>query len=172
MLKEKVQDALNEQINAELYSAYLYLSMSAYFESANLSGFANWMRVQYQEEFEHAMRFYNYICDRGGRVFLKQIDAPKTEWASNVEVFENTLNHERHVSELIHKLVDLAREERDHATENMLAWFVEEQVEEEATAEKLLDEIRMIGDARSGLFMMDRELGQRSYTPPPGDEAE
>lgn len=163
MLSKKMQDALNEQINAELYSAYIYLSMSAYFEDANLSGFANWMRAQYQEEVAHAMRFYNYVHDRGGRVLLKEIAAPQTEWKSPVDVYEHTLEHERHVSALIHKLVDLANEENDHATHQMLQWFVEEQVEEEATAEQVLEELRLIGDNKGGLFMMNREMAQRQF---------
>lgn len=166
MINEKMQDAINEQINAEIYSAYLYLSMSAWFEANAMAGFANWMRVQYQEEMAHAMRLYDFINDRGGRVILKAIDGPKTEWNSVVEIFEETLEHERHVTALIHKLVDLSIELSDHATNQMLQWFVEEQVEEESTAETLLDELRLIGDAKSGLFMMNRELAQRTFVPP------
>lgn len=170
MINEKMQNAINDQINAEIYSAYLYLSMSAYFEANALHGFANWMRVQYQEEIAHAMRLYNFINDRGGRVILKAIDAPQTDWNSVLEVFEQTLEHERHVSALIHGLVDLAMELNDHATNQMLQWFVEEQVEEESSAETLLDELRLVGDNKSGLFMLNRELAQRVYTPPPAEE--
>jgi len=166
MLEKKMQKALNEQINAEIYSAYMYLSMSAWFESHALSGFANWMRVQYEEEMFHAMKFYNFVHDRGGKVTLKAIEAPPTEWKSVLDVFDATLTHERHVSALIHKLVDLSIELKDHATNQMLQWFVEEQVEEEASAETILDELKLIGEARSGLFMMNRELSQRSFTPP------
>lgn len=170
MINEKMQDAINEQINAEIFSAYLYLSMSAWFEANAMGGFANWMRVQYQEEMAHAMRFFTFVNDRGGRVILKAIDAPKTEWGSVIEIFEETLEHERHVTALIHKLVDLSIELGDHATNQMLQWFVEEQVEEEASAETLLDELRLIGDAKSGLFMMNRELGQRTFTAPAAEE--
>ncbi len=161
MLKERVQDAINDQINAELYSSYIYLSMAAYFESVNLPGFAKWMEAQMMEENMHAMRFYRYVCDRGGRVWLKPIDGPRGEWDGPVAVFQNTLDHERYVSERIHNLVDLAREERDHATENMLAWFVAEQIEEEAIAESILEQLKRVGDAKSALFMIDRELGSR-----------
>ena len=169
MINEKMQDAINEQINAEMYSAYLYLSMSAYFESEGLSGFANWMRVQYDEEVFHAMKFFNYVAERGGRVTLKAIDAPQAEWKSVIDVFENTLEHERHVTSLINNLVDLSIELKDHATNQMLQWFVEEQVEEESTAETILDELKLIGEAKSGLFMMNRELAQRTFSPPAGE---
>jgi ferritin len=163
MIDPKMQDALNKQINAEIYSAYLYLSMAAYFEANTLSGFASWMRVQYQEEMSHALKFYDYVNERGGRVQLAAIDEPPAEWKSPVDVFQVTLEHERLVSSLIHKLVDLAVELSDHATNQMLQWFVGEQVEEEATAEQILDEINLVGDARSGLFMLNRELGQRVF---------
>jgi len=163
MIDPKMQDALNKQINAEIYSAYLYLSMAAYFEANTLSGFASWMRVQYQEEMSHALKLYDYVNERGGRVQLAAIDEPPAEWKSPVDVFKVTLEHERLVSSLIHKLVDLAIELSDHATNQMLQWFVGEQVEEEATAEQILDEINLVGDARSGLFMLNRELGQRVF---------
>lgn len=163
MIEKKMQDALNEQVNAEIYSAYLYLSMAAYFEANSLSGFAGWMRVQYQEEMSHALKLYDYVNERGGRVQLAAIDEPPAEWKSPVDVFQETLEHERLVSSLIHKLVDLAIELGDHATNQMLQWFVGEQVEEEATAEQILDEIKLIGDARSGIFMLNRELGQRAF---------
>ena len=162
MLKERVQDAINEQINAELYSSYIYLAMAAYFESESLPGFAKWMEAQAAEEVAHAMRFYKYVYDRGGRVWLKPVEGPRGEWGDPVEVFQNTLDHERYVSELIHKLVDLAREEHDHPTENMLQWFVAEQIEEEATAEAILEQLKRMGEAKSALFMMDRELGSRT----------
>ena len=170
MLKPEVQEALNDQINAELFSAYIYLSMEAYFESVSLGGFANWMHVQYQEELSHAERFMRFIYDRGGQVALKALDAPPVSWDSPEAVFANALEHERYISGRIHQLVDLAREHGDHATENMLQWFVEEQVEEEASAEKILEELRLVGDAKSGLFMLDRELGQRVFTPPAAGE--
>jgi ferritin len=172
MLKDNVQEALNNQINAELYSAYIYLSMAAYFESEALPGFAKWMEAQAAEEVAHAMRFYRYVYDRGGRVFMKPIEGPRGEWDGVVDVFQNTLDHERYVSSLIHDLVDLARAEKDHPTENMLQWFVEEQVEEEATAEELLDQLKMIEGDKSALFMMDRELGARQVPTGTGTEGE
>jgi ferritin len=163
----KMEKAINEQINAELYSAYLYLAMAAYFESANLPGFANWMRVQFQEELAHAMKFYDHMIERNGRVELKAISAPAKSWKGVVPVFEETLAHEREVTALIHKLVDLALKLGDHATNAMLQWFVNEQVEEESTAERILEELKMIADNSSAMFMMNRELAARVFTPPP-----
>jgi ferritin len=166
MLNKKVEDALNEQHNAELYSGYLYLAMSAWFGSINLSGFAAWMRVQAQEELVHAVKFYDYINERGGRVALKAIDVPPFEWDSPLAAFEAAYAHEQKVTGLISALVDLARDERDHATEIFLQWFVTEQVEEEDSANDVVQKIRLMGDAAGGLFMLDRELGQRTFTPP------
>jgi len=166
MIKEKIQDALNEQINAELYSSYLYLSMSAYFESINLKGCANWMRVQTQEELVHAMKFYDYLIERGGKVVLSSIESPPTEWPSPLAIFENAYQHEQKVTGLINELVDLAIAEKDHATNNFLQWFVSEQVEEEASADEVVQKIKLMGDARGGIFMLDRELAQRVFTPP------
>lgn len=166
MLTEKMEKALNGQLNAELYSAYLYLSMSAYFQSINLSGFANWMRVQFQEEMTHAVKFYDYISERGGRVTLKSIEGPPTDWKSPLDAFESTLAHEQKVTGLINALVDMAIEGRDHATNNFLQWFVAEQVEEEDNVNGVLQKIKLMGEARGGLFMLDRELGQRTFTPP------
>lgn len=170
MIKEKIQDALNKQINAELYSSYLYLSMSAYFESINLKGFANWMRVQTQEELVHAMKFYDYLIERGGKVLLSSIESPPTEWPSPLAIFENAYQHEQKVTGLINKLVDLAIAEKDHATNNFLQWFVSEQVEEEASADEVVQKIKLMGDARGGIFMLDRELAQRVFTPPTTSE--
>ena len=167
MIHAEMEKAINEQINAELYSAYLYLSMSAYFQSQNLPGFANWMRVQFQEETLHALKFYDYLNERGGRVKLAAIDAPAQEWPSTLAVFEETLAHERKVTALINKLVDLSLKLSDHATNIMLQWFVTEQVEEEATAEQVLLELKMIEGNSSALFLMNRELGARVFTPPP-----
>ncbi|GAB4459727.1 MAG: ferritin [Anaerolineae bacterium] len=161
MLKDAMQKALNEQINAELHSAYLYLSMSAYFESTNLRGFANWMRVQAQEEVDHAMRFYSYVNDRGGVVTLTAIDGPETKWASPLAAFEGALKHERYISGRINDLVGLARKESDYATEEFLQWFVAEQVEEEATADEIVQQLKLIGDNPAGLFIMDREMAGR-----------
>lgn len=168
MLSPKMEAALNNQINAEYYSSYLYLSMAAYFDSINLPGFANWMRIQNQEEMLHAMKFFDFVSERNGRVNLTAIDGPETEWESPVAAFEATLAHEQHVTALINKLVDLALAESDHATNNFLQWFVAEQVEEEATADGILQQLRLMKDAPGGLFMMDRELGQRVFTPPAG----
>ncbi len=161
MLSPKVLGALNAQLNAELFSSYLYLSMSAHFEAAALPGMAHWMRTQVQEEMLHAMKFYNFILERNGDVVLAEIDAPRTEWGSSVEVFEDTLEHEQKVTSLIHDLVGLAIEEKDRATENFLQWFVTEQVEEEASAQTILDQLKMVGDNGAALFMIDGQLAQR-----------
>ena len=162
MLSEKLQSALNKQLNAELYSSYLYLSMSAFLENLNLEGFANWMYIQAQEEAFHAKKFYDFINQRGGRVILDKIDAPPIEWDSPLAVFDNTLNHEQKVTGLINNLVEIAMEQHDHATNIFLQWFVTEQVEEEQGADSILQKLRLLGDNNNGLFMIDRELGQRS----------
>jgi len=166
MLKEKLEKALNEQINAELYSSYLYLSMSAYFEDKNLKGFANWMRVQAQEEVVHAMKIYDFINERAGRVNLKPIEGPQTEWESPLAVYEEAYKHECHVTDLINKLVDLSIEASDHATNAFLQWFVTEQVEEEASADDIVQQLRLVGNDGHGIFMIDRELGTRVFTMP------
>ena len=166
MLSEKMQKALNEQINAEIWSAYLYLSMSAYFESENLPGFANWMKIQWQEELSHANKLFDYINERGGRVLLKPIAAVDIEWTSPLDVIETTLDHEKHVSSLINELVDIAMDERDHATNNMLQWFIAEQVEEESSVEGLVQQLKLINGFGHGILMLDRELGQRSFVDP------
>ena len=161
MLGKKMQDALNGQINAELYSSYLYLSMAAYFESINLRGFAGWMRVQAQEETAHAMKFYAFVVERGGRVALKAIAAPPGEWSSPLAAFQAAHEHEQKVTAMIHKLVDLAEGQKDHATRSFLQWFVDEQVEEEANADEIVQKLTMIKDAPQGLLMLDSVLGQR-----------
>lgn len=166
MLKDPVQDALNEQINAELYSEYLYLSMAAYFEDEGLPGFATWMRAQADEERAHAMRIYDYIHERDGRVELDAIESPPSEWSGAKEAFEDAYDHEVEISRMIDDLVELAREQNDNATENMLQWFVAEQVEEEATAQEIVDKLRHVGEDGTGLMMVDQELGQRQS----GDE--
>lgn len=168
MLNKRLEEALNRQLNAELYSAYLYLSMSAYFKNAGLDGLARWMQVQAMEETTHALKFYDFICDRGGRVLLQPIAGPPTEWASPLAVFEATVAHEEKVSGLINDLVNLAVEEKDHATNNFLQWFVSEQVEEEASANEAAQQLRLVDQSQGGLFMLDRELGARIFTPPPG----
>jgi ferritin len=166
MLSKKMEKALNEQVNAELYSAYLYLSMEAYFKSLNLNGFANWMRVQTQEEITHAMKIYEFIDERGGRISLKAIDGPQTKWDSPLAVFKAVYEHEQKVTGLINNLVNLAIEEKDHATNTFLQWFVNEQVEEESSADQLVQQLKMMENAPGGMFMLDRELGQRVFTPP------
>jgi len=164
MIKKNVEKAINKQINAELWSAYLYLSMSTYFDSISLGGFSNWMKMQAQEEVNHAMRFYNHVVERGGRVKLDAIDEVPTEWESPLHVFEETYKHEQKVTGLIEDLVDLAEEEKDRATLNMLQWFIDEQVEEEDSADEMVQKLKLIGDSGNGLFMLDRELGQRQFT--------
>ena len=166
MLSEKMLKKLNDQVNAELYSAYLYLSMAAYFESIGLSGFAKWMEAQTMEEMTHAKKIYDYINERGGRVILEAIEKPKIEWSSPLEAFEDAYKHEQYVSSLINNLVDIAVEEKDHATNNFLQWFVAEQVEEEASADEIVQKLKLVGNKGNAIFMMDRELGQRTFTIP------
>jgi ferritin len=166
MIKKEVSDAINEQINAESYSAYLYLSMAAYFESFGLPGFAQWMKVQYQEETAHAFRFFNYLAGRGGRVILKPIAQVPVEFAGIVDAFEKTLQHEMHVTSLIDHLMDVAVKAGDHASQSFLKWFVDEQVEEESNVEKILNNLKLINGQGNGIFMMDRELGQRVFVDP------
>ncbi len=166
MLSKKMEAALNKQVVAEYYSAYLYMAMSAYFETVNLGGFAGWMQAQAMEELSHGTKIFHYVNERGGRVWLDAIDKPPLKWASPLAVFQATLKHEQKVTGLINKLVDLAIKEKDHATENFLQWFVAEQVEEEASADEILQKLKMIGKDGGGLFMIDRELGQRVFTPP------
>jgi len=161
MLTQKVLDAFNKQINAELYSSYLYLSMAAYFESLSLSGMAQWMRIQAQEELIHAMKFFDFVNDRNGRVLLTQVDGPPTEWKGPLDAFQGVLEHEQKVTGLINDLVDLAAREKDHAAGTFLQWFVTEQVEEEASAQTIIDRLKLGGDSGVALFMLDGELGQR-----------
>ncbi|MCS7222042.1 MAG: ferritin [Anaerolineae bacterium] len=161
MLSKTIQDAMNEQIKNEFYSAYLYLSMAAYYESINLRGFAHWMRVQAQEETEHAMKFYDFIYDRGGRVVLKAIDQPPVEFRSPLHAFEEALAHEQKVTGMIHNIYTLAVQEKDYASQSFLKWFVDEQVEEERSAAQIVETLKMIGDHPGALILLDRELGQR-----------
>lgn len=172
MIKVKIQDSLNKQLNAELYSSYLYLSMAAYFESVSLKGFANWMRVQAQEELIHAIKLYDYIHERGGRVMLTSVNAPMAQWDTPLAAFEHVYQHEQKVTTLINNLVNLAISEADHATNNFLQWFVAEQVEEESSAVEIVQRLRLLGEDRSGLFFLDQELGQRVFTPPATTEGE
>jgi ferritin len=162
MLSEKVESALNAQFNAELYSSYLYLSMNAYFKCTNLDGFANWMYQQAKEEMIHAMKFYDFINQRGGRVIPAAIAAPPSDWESPLAVFEDTLAHEQKVTGLINDLVDTANEARDHATQIFLQWFVTEQVEEEESAGSVLEQLKLLQGNKNGLFMVDRELAKRA----------
>ena len=166
MLSEKMQNALNAQINAELWSAYLYLSMSMDASAKGLKGVANWFAIQFKEEQDHAQILINYVNARGGRVLLAAIDAVQTEWSSPLAMYENTLEHEQKVTSLINDLYNLAIEEKDHATRSMLTWFVDEQVEEEESARDLIDQLRMVADDKLGLYMVDKELAARVYTTP------
>ncbi len=166
MISKKMETALNGQINAELYSAYLYLSMEAYFESENLPGFAKWMRAQTQEEVTHAMKIYDFVNERGDRVTLKSIEQPPTKWKSPLDAFEAVYRHEQKVTGLINKLMDLAIKGKDHAANTFLQWFVNEQVEEESSVDTVLQELKRAEGAAGAMFMIDRELGQRVFTPP------
>ncbi len=162
MISKRLEEELNKQLNAEMYSAYLYLSMSAYLSKENLNGFSHWMLLQFEEEQVHAMKFFQYILDRGGEVKLEKINKPILSWNGIIDVYENVFKHEQHITNLINKLVDVAIKEKDHATVAMLQWYVSEQVEEEATVSELLDQLRIIDGKGSGLFMLDREAKART----------
>lgn len=164
MLSAKLEKALNVQINAEFWSAYLYLSMSAYCAAEGYSGFANWYNVQFKEEQDHALILANYIISRGGTVTLSPIEPVKTSWGSLLETMEDTLTHERKVTSMIHDLYALAVEEKDFATSSALQWFVDEQVEEEETAQGWIDKLKMVGKDGAGLYMLDNEMAARTYT--------
>jgi len=163
MLKEKVLKAINQQINYEYYSAFLYLSMSAWFQVKGLPGFANWMFVQYQEELTHGNKFFKYVHERGSQVILKPIAQVDTDFENVIEVFEKTLEHEQFVTDSISKIQDVAIAESDHATQSFLKWVIDEQVEEEANAKEILDTLRIINGQGNGIFMLDRELRQRVF---------
>lgn len=158
MLSKKLETALNAQINAELWSAYLYLSMSAHFAAEGKPGFAHWFKVQFEEEQEHAMKLFSYIIERGGKVDLKPIAKVPLTWKTPLNAFEDTLKHEQEVTAMINNLLTLAREEKDYATESMLKWFVDEQVEEESTAMGYIDALKMIKDNGFGVYTLDKEL--------------
>lgn len=166
MLSDRMNQAINDQVKWEMYSSYLYLSMSAYCQDLGLSGFANWMRVQAQEEMFHAMKFYDYVLERGGKITLQAIDAPPATWSGPLEVFEKTLEHERHVTARINDLVNVAIDERDHATNIFLQWFVSEQVEEEDSVNDMLNKLRLINGEGQGMLMLDKDLATRVFTPP------
>ncbi len=161
MISKKVEKTLNEQLNAELYSAYLYLSMSAWFESQNLPGFAAWMRIQTREENTHAMKFFSFVNERRGRVTLKGIEEPAKEWKTPLAAFEAALEHEQYITGRIGELVNLAASEKDHATAAFLQWFVNEQVEEEASVDRIIQQLKMASNSPGALLMLDHELGER-----------
>ncbi len=171
MLNPKIQEAFNRQLNAELHSSYLYLSMAAYFDSENLAGMAAWMRIQAQEELTHALKFFDFINERDGRVKLTPVEGPKIEWQSPLGAFEDAYGHECKITGLINQLVDLSIRESDHAANAFLQWFVTEQVEEEAAAKSIVDKLKLAGDNTVALLMMDGELGQRPPAAAPGATA-
>lgn len=168
MISTKITDALNAQINAELWSAYLYLAMAMDFEAKGLAGVANWFRIQFKEEQDHAEIFINYLVSRGARVTLKPIAGVQERWGTTLSAFESTLAHEQEVTAMVEKLYALAEEEKDYATRIMLNWFVSEQVEEEQTAQGMIDRLKLVGEEGQALYMFDRELAERKYhTPSP-----
>lgn len=166
MLSDQMVKALNEQINKEMFSAYLYLSMSAHSENLGLSGFANWFYVQYQEETFHAMKLYRYLLGQGAEVTLGAIEKPQSKWEGPLAMFDATLKHEQFITKSINDLVDLAITEKDHATHIFLQWYVTEQIEEEANDHEIINKLKLIGGQGNGLFMIDSELSSRVYTPP------
>jgi ferritin len=161
MISKTMQDAINEQINKELYSSYLYLSMAAYFEDKNLPGFANWMHIQAGEEREHGMKFYKFLVDRGGRVILKAIDAPATDWENNLEMFKEVQAHEAKVTASINALYELALKEKDYPAQVILHWFITEQVEEEKNAAEIVQQLELIDAHGTAVLMLDKQLGKR-----------
>ena len=166
MIKEKMVKAFNDQINAELYSAYLYLAMSAECEAMNLSGAGNWFRIQAQEEVAHAMKFFGHINDRGGKVILQTIEQPNPEWKTLLDMFEASYTHEQYITSRINDLVDLAAAEKDHAAQPMLQWFVTEQIEEEMNADKIVQQLKLTSSSPQALLFIDQALGRRVFTPP------
>ena len=170
MFTERLQNAINDQINAEFYSAYLYLAMSAHFEEEDLPGMAHWMRMQYEEEVIHALKFFDFMNDRGARVVLKAIDAPPSEFGSVVDVLAEVLAHEQKVTSLIHNLYTLALEEGDYPTQSLLQWYIDEQVEEEKSASEVLARVKRVQDYPPGILMIDQELAQRPAPTPPAQE--
>jgi len=167
MLSEKMQTEINSQISKEVFSAYLYMAMSMYFQANDLSGAASWMRVQTLEELVHAEKFMNFVNERGGRVLLESVEKPQANWGSPLDAFKAALEHERFISASINGLVKLAREETDYMSDNFLQWFVAEQVEEEASVSEVIRTFSIAGQGGGGLLMIDRELGARVFTPPP-----
>jgi ferritin len=161
MLNEKIVNALNKQINEEIFSAYLYMSMSSYCSSVGLEGFAHWMNIQHQEELFHATKLYNYVINRGGRAILEAVEKPKSDWESALDIIESTKKHEQHITGCINSLITLSNEEKDHATSSFLKWFIDEQVEEEANAEAVLNKLKLTKGEANALFMIDKELSAR-----------
>lgn len=170
MMKKPVAEALNDQINAEFYSAYLYLSMAGALEDMGLRGFANWMRIQAREETGHGMKIFNHLIERGARVTLTAIKAPPTEWPDVLTIVKESLKHEQHVTGRINALVDLAIKESDHATNAFLQWFVDEQVEEEASLEEIVQQLNLAHDSKGALFILDKEMGTREFVPPASEQ--
>ena len=166
MISERMEAALNEQVNKEFFSAYLYLAMSAYSNTIGLPGFAHWMRMQYEEESLHVTKMYDYILGQGGEVHLMAIEEPEKEYGSPLQIFEKTLEHEQYVTDMIHRLMDLAIEEKDYATQTFLQWYVTEQVEEEANVNDILAPLRMVGEDKGGLMMIDQQLAGRAAPAP------
>jgi len=166
VISPKMEKLLNDQMNFEIYSGYIYLAMSAYMDSLDHPGFANWMKVQWEEEFFHSRKMYGYLLERGGRPVLDAVPAPPKEWKSVTAAFEHALEHERVVTGRINAMMDAAIEEKDHATRSFLNWFIDEQVEEEAGVDAIIKKLGHIGASGHGLFMLDRELGARTFTPP------
>lgn len=166
MLNKKIEQAINDQINEELYSSYLYLAMSAHFANLGLNGFANWMNIQVQEEMNHAKFFFDFVLERGGKINLEQIAKPKSEWSSVIEIFEETVAHEKYISSRINDIASLAIEEKDHATASFLRWFIDEQVEEEATAEDWLNKLKLTKAEGTALFFLDQEAAKRVFVQP------
>jgi ferritin len=165
MIGKKLNDAMNEQIKNELESYYIYLSMAAWLHSKALDGMGHWMRVQAHEEMLHAMKFFNHLIDRGGKVALKDLKQLKIQWKSPLEVFQDAFEHEKFISKKINDLMSIARQEKEYASEPLLAWFTDEQIEEESNANKITEQLEMIGTDKSGLLMLDRELAARAYPP-------
>ncbi len=160
-MKKNIESILNKQVNNEYYSSYLYLSMAAYFESTNLSGLAHWMKKQSQEELVHTMKIFDHLVNRDARVQLMKIDAPQLKWKSPLDAFQNALKHEKLVSSQINKIFGLAKKEKEHPTEILMHWFIEEQVEEEDSANKIVEQLKLIGSSKNGLLMLDKELAKR-----------
>lgn len=166
MLSKRILEALNEQINAEMWSAYLYLSISLDAENKGNKGMANWFAIQYKEEMDHAQILINYTLSRGGRVELAPIAAVETSWKNPLVMFKDTLNHEKKVTSMITRLYEIAIEEKDYPTQNRLKWFIDEQVEEEENAQNIIEQLEKVGDDGVGLYMIDKELGARQYSVP------